>query len=383
MADKNNMVTLAAVGDNGGGSDDQYSATRSILKEADITFGQLESVLSVRGTEQLFISNFQAREPGHGPTVRRPDPQAAAQVLVNAGFHIMSFASNHTLDWSEDAMLDTLDSLGKNNIVVIGAGKNIEEARRPAILERKGIKVGFLAYCSVVPPGYQATEFRGGLAPLRATTAYQQTDWQPGHPPKIVSMTNPADLAGMVADIRKLRPQVDVLVVSMHWGVHFVPALIADYQFEAGHAAIDAGADIIIGHHSHILKGIEVYKGKAIFFSLCNFSMSRRENKPISASGRYWVDRFGVRGETDLDHPTYPYSIDSQKTILVKCDIANKKIQRVAYLPLWMNAKATPEPVSRSDPRSDEHYRYMQWMCGSQGMDTKFSREGDEVVVLT
>jgi hypothetical protein len=165
-----------------------------------------------------------------------------------------------------------------------------------------------------------------------------------------------------------------------------VPDVIADYQFEVGHAAIDAGADMIVGQHPHIMKGIEVYKGKVIFFSLSNFSMRRPLDfkfKPAMASGRYWIDRFGVRAEADPNCPRYPYDINSQKNILVKCDIADKKIQRVAYLPLWMNREAVFMPLSHSDPRKDEHLRYVQWLCGSQRLDTQFSREGDEVVILT
>ncbi len=309
-----------------------------------------------------------------------------AKVFANAGFDIMSFASNHTLDFSDEALFDTLDALRKNNIIAIGAGRNIKEARKPAIIERKGTRVGFLAYCSVVPPGFDAKENRAGVAPVRAITAYEQIDWQAGTPPRIHSKAYPGDLAAMVKDIKKLRRKVDVLVVSMHWGIHHVPAIIAQYQYEVGHAAIDAGADIIIGHHAHILKGIEVYKGKVIFFSLCNFQMDmfldtltldskhRRVGFELDPARRY---------EVDPEYPTHAFHIDSKKTMLVKCTIADKKIQRVAFLPLWMNKKGQPEPLVRTDPRSDEVYRYMQWLCKDQRLDTKFSRKGDEVVVLT
>jgi poly-gamma-glutamate capsule biosynthesis protein CapA/YwtB (metallophosphatase superfamily) len=389
MVDKNNKIILVAVGDIGWRieeNNDSFDGTRAILKGADIALGQLEVLLSRRGSRQVHFPGFEASDMG-GPTGWLPNPQGAIQVLVNNGFNIMSFASNHTMDMGEEAVLDTLDILRKNNIMVIGAGKNIEEARQPAVLERKGTKVGFLAYCSVVPRGYAATKDTGGVAPVRATTAYEQVDWQPGFPPKVITKANPEDLADMINDIKKLRPQVDVLVISMHWGVHWVPDLIADYQFEIGHAAIDAGADIIIGQHQHILnKGIEVYKGKVIFHSLSNFSMRRHRDfkyRPISASGRYWVVRHGVRAEADPNCPRYRYDINTQKTILVKCEIANRKIQQVAYLPLWLNKEAVPEPLSHSDPRSEEHLRYMQWMCGSQGLDTKFSPEGDDVVILT
>ena len=392
MADKD-MVTLVAVGDvgpNRAHPEEVFDLTRSILRGGDITFGQLEANLSLRGTEQLGLPS----------SVAHP---RLAKVFADAGFNIMSFASNHTLDFSEEAMLDTLDVLRENNIVVIGAGKNIKEARQPAIIERKGTKVGFLAYCSVVPRGFEAREDKAGLAPVRATTAYEQADWQPGVPPQIRTQANPDDLAAMVEDIKKLRPSVDVLVVSMHWGVHFVPAVIAMYQYEVGHAAIDAGADIIIGHHAHILKGIEVYKGKVIFFSLCNFQMDMPLAGPVAqqmAASQNRANTFSVaidsqnrrvglgldparRYEVDPDYPTYAFPIDSQKTILVKCNIAAKKIQRVAFLPLWMNKNGQPESLSRSDPRSDEVSHYMEWLCKDQRLYTKFLRDGDEVVVLT
>lgn len=369
MADKD-VISLLAVGDIGPDRDhpeEVFDLTRSILKGGDITFGQLERALSERGTVQLHMSGFRAH-----PRV--------AKVLSDTGFDLISFASNHTLDCSDDALFDTLDVLRKNNILVIGAGRNIEEARQPAIIEKKGTKVGFLAYCSVVPRGYEAKKNKPGVAPVRATTSYEQVDWQPGSPPRVISVANPTDLAAMVDDIKKLRPRVDVLAVSIHWGVHFVPALIAMYQHEVGHAVLDAGADIIIGHHAHILKGIEVYKGKVIFFSLCNFAM---DSPPAGASDQADQYHQFYSWEVDPEYPTYRFPIDSKKTMLVKCTIADKKIQRVAYLPLWMTKKGQPEPLSRSDPRSDEHYQYMQWLCKDQRLATRLSREGDEVVVLT
>lgn len=388
MADKDNKVRLAAVGDIGfriEENHDTFDGVRPILKDADISLGQLEALLSGRGARQVHFPGFEYSDMT-GPSGWRPDPEAAAKVLVDNHLDVMSFASNHTMDMGDDALFDTLDILKKNNIAVTGAGKNIDEARRPVILERKGTKVGFVAYCSVVTRGSAATKTAAGVAPVRAITSYEPHDWQPGMPPWIRTKADPRDLADMTEDIEKLRPQVDVLVVSMHWGVHWIPDVIADYQFEVGHAAIDAGADIIIGQHPHIMKGIEVYKGKVIFFSLSNFSMRRPRDfkfKPVVASGRYWVDRFGIRAEADPDCPRYPYDIDSQKNILVKCDIVDKEIRRVAYLPLWMNRDAVLMPVSRSDPRSEEHLSYMQWMCGSQRIDTTFSREGDDVVILT
>ena len=387
MTEENN-VTLVAVGDVGpkrAHAEEVFDSTRSILRGADITFGQLESNLSLKGTQQLHMGLGSIAHPRVG------------NALADTGFDVMSFASNHSLDYSEEALIDTLDVMQKNKIEVIGAGRNISEARRPAIFERKKTRVGFLAYCSVVPKGFEARENKSGVAPVRASTAYEQVDWQPGTPPRIITKAFPEDLDAMVKDIQSLRSAVDVLVVSMHWGVHFVPAVIAGYQYEVGHAAIDAGADIIIGTHAHILKGIEVYKGKAIFFSLCNFCMDLPIAGPVAdtmaaAMERPVITNVGIdhqnycqighySWEVDSEYPTYAFPPDSKKSILVKCQISAKKLSSVSFLPLWISKTGQPTPLSQSDPRSEEILNYMKWLCKDQRLDTEFIREGDEIIV--
>jgi poly-gamma-glutamate synthesis protein (capsule biosynthesis protein) len=383
-------VTLVAVGDVGpkrANAEEVFDSTRSILQSADITFGQLESNLSLRGTQQLNMGLGSIAHPRVG------------NALAAAGFDVMSFASNHSLDYSEEALIDTLDIMKKNKVELIGAGRDISEARRPAIFERKKTKVGFLAYCSVVPKGFDARENKSGVAPVRASTAYEQADWQPGTPPRIITKAFPDDLDAMVRDIQNLRKAVDVLVVSMHWGVHFVPAVIAGYQYEVGHAAIDAGADIIIGTHAHILKGIEVYKGKAIFFSLCNFcmdlpiaglvadAMAAAMQRPVITDVKIDHQNYCQIGhyswEIDPEYPTYAFPPDSKKSILVRCQITDKKLRHVSFLPLWISKTGRPTPLPQADPRSEDVLNYMKWICRDQRLDTEFIREGDEIRVLT
>jgi hypothetical protein len=383
-------VTLVAVGDVGpkrANAGELFDLTRSILRGADITFGQLESNLSLGGTPQLHMGLGSIAHPQIG------------DALAEAGFNVMSFASNHSLDYSEEALRDTLDVMQRNRIEVIGAGRNIFEARRPAIFERQDTRVGFLAYCSVVPKGFDAGEHKSGVAPVRVSTAYEQADWQPGTPPRIITRAFPDDLEAMVKDIQSLRPQVDVLVVSMHWGVHFVPSIIAMYQHEVGHAAVDAGADIIIGTHAHILKGIEVYKGKVIFFSLCNFCMDLPIAGPVAKAMADAMQRPAITDvkidprnycqighyawEVDPEYPTYAFPADSRKSILVKCRINDKKIRSVTFLPLWISKNGQPTPLLQTDPRSAEVLEYMQWLCKDQRLNTEFVREGDEIRVVT
>ncbi len=336
------------------------------LKEADILFGQLEAPLSEKGEPQTA-----------SPSCRRMSSERVS-AITHAGYDVMSFASNHTLDRGVAALMETIDTMAKNNVPMIGVGKNIEEARKPLILERKGTKVGFLAYSSVFPKNYQAGPNKPGLAPVRVSTFYEQVDYQPGTPPKIITLANKDDLAAMVDDIKKLRPLVDVLVLSIHWGVHYVPAVIAMYQKEVGYAAIDAGVDLILGCHAHILKGIEVYKGKVIIYSLCNFVIpSDRELKEGPRSPNKEI--YGIK--YDPEWADFDFPVDSRKSFLAKCIVSDKKIEKVSYLPIMINKRAQPEILRRSDKRSTEVFDYVEWCCQNQGLNTKFSWEGDEVVI--
>lgn len=155
-----------------------------------------------------------------------------------------------------------------------------------------------------------------------------------------------------------------------------VPAVIAMYQHEVGRAAIDAGADLILGHHAHILKGIDVYKGKVIFFSMGNFACDslRRGQQPEFKT----LYKF----EHDPEYPTYDFPADSRKTILVKAVVSDKQIERVSFVPAMINKQGQPELLPRSDKRSNEVYDYMQWLCEDQGLKASFSRQGDEVAVV-
>ncbi|MFC2066098.1 CapA family protein [Chloroflexota bacterium] len=366
-------ITFIAVGDfnlNRDKPESTFIYTAPILRDADITFGQLEAAISDRPSKQV-----------HAPSACCV-PTKNASGLTHAGFDVISFDSNHTLDVGVDALKDTIDIVKKNNIGMIGVGMDIEEARRPLILERKGTKIGFLAYNSVLPPGYAAGPGRPGCNPIRVSTFYDQVDAQPGTPPEVVTIPNREDVKAMEESIQSLKSQVDIVMISMHWGIHFQPAVIAMYQREVGHAAIDAGADLIIGTHAHILKGIEVYKGKVIFYSLCNFGMDAflaREVKSPHAQRFFSLYKF----KPDPEYTTYPFPPDAKKSMIAKCKIVNGNIASVSYLPLWINKQSQPELPLRKDKRSEEVYNYVEWLCQDQELDTKFSWDGDEVAILT
>jgi len=363
-------ITLVGVGDISPNRDDPPSLFRhcgDVFRSADIVFGQMEAAMSDRGSP-MFVP--------HRPC-RLPTRNITALNEKGAEFNVMSLASNHAVDFGHEALFDTIDILNGNNIAVVGAGRNIMEARKPVILERNGTKFGFLAYLSIVFPGLVAEEDTPGCAPLRASHYYKQMDFQPGTPPLIVTELFPEDKKAMENDIRKLRSQVDVLVVSMHAGVHFVPAMVAMYQKEAAYHAIDTGADLVLQHHAHILKGIEVYNGKAIFYGLGNFALEHPLHK---GSYRASLRKF-FRVKPIPGWEKFTYLADARMTMVAKAYIQDKKIQKVTYIPAYVNPNLEPEVVTRKDPRAQEVFDYVSKISESEELKVSYSWEGDEVAV--
>jgi poly-gamma-glutamate capsule biosynthesis protein CapA/YwtB (metallophosphatase superfamily) len=334
----------------------QYVA--DTLRSADITAANCDQTYSDKGS---LIH-------GHG-TNSEPRNIAALQY---AGFDVVSLANNHVLDRGSEALLDTIVRLKASGIPCLGAGKNLAEARQPIVLERKGTRVGFLAYSSVHPKGSEAEENKPGIAPVRVWTIYEQVDYQPGTSPRIVTVPYPEDMAAMVQDIRQLKAQVDVLVIYFHWGLHNVPRVIPQYCYNVGHAAIDAGADLILGTHTHILKGIEVYQGKVIFYSISNFAA---EIGPAILSGsaepaipRLVLERFK--------------SHEARQTVIAKAIIEDGQIKRVSYLPCLINEQLEPEIMTAGDAQGREVYEYMKDISRSEGLNARFCLDGDEVLIL-
>jgi len=314
------------------------------------------------------------------------DPSHAAALRLG-NFDVFSFASNHGMDLGPDVMLETIGVLRDLGFKVVGAGANIAEARAPEFVERKGVRIAFLSYCSVLRQNYQAGETSAGAAPMRAYTHYLQTDYQPGTAPKILTFPYPDDLAAMLADIRAAREQCDLLSLSLHWGLHGVTGALAMYQPEVAHAALDAGADLIIGTHPHRLKAIEVYQGKPIFYSLGNFCFDQPrwvldEGRRRSPEHKAHMDNQGWTYDPEYEE-WYAVPPENRKSMLVKIDIdvTDKKIRRVAFLPVMINQRAQPQVLTAADPRFADLVGYVRQITESQHIATKYRLDGDEVVV--
>lgn len=207
------------------------------LVSADYAMGNHEFAFSTRG------------EPAEKEYVFREDPSLVS-VLKDMGMDVMSLANNHALDYGKDALLDTMETLRGAEIGYVGAGVDYNEAKSLKKVEVKGKTLGFLAASRVIPE-----------------TSWNAKDNTPG-------MFTCYDGTQLLQEIRQAKESCDLVVVYLHWGAERVETP-EDYQRKLGQECIDAGADLVIGSHPHILQGFEFYKGKAICYSLGNFLFYR------------------------------------------------------------------------------------------------------------
>lgn len=367
---------LLAVGDIGPDRpdpDECFASVAATLRGGHAVFGQLELPLTLGGS----------RLPQARHAVRAP--LATAGAMKRAGFNVISFASNHCMDFGTEAMLETMDRLRAEGLGAIGVGGDIRDARRPHVIDTPGGRVAFLAYCSILPQDYWATERRAGCAPMRAFTHYEQVEHdQPGTPCRIHTYPNRDDLAALVEDIAAARKLADVVAVSFHWGIHFVPAALADYQRDVAHVAIDAGADLILGHHSHILKGVEVYRGKAIFYSLANFAIDLRMTEE-HANAKSFQEIKVLNPNWKIDTQSlFNCPADSRRTLVVKAILRDGALVQVGFLPAYIDGMtAVPELLPASDERFEEVVRYIEEISRAADLDPRFARDGDEVWVTS
>lgn len=209
--------------------------------KADLSMVNLENPLTRRGTPAEKQFNFRAR------------PEYV-RVLKAGGVDIVNLANNHMYDYSEQGLFDTIDFLDRAGIRHIGAGKDLTHAREPVLLNIKGVRIAFLAYYGL--------RKHSGSHPATADSAG----------------TALRNLSYIKQDIRAIRDSVDVLIVNFHWGIEkeHVPQT---EQIHFAHKTIRYGADLIVGHHPHVLQGIEKYRNGLIAYSLGNFIFGGNSRK--------------------------------------------------------------------------------------------------------
>ena len=372
----NQKTSIFAIGDvavNRDQPDSIFELVNAEIQKADFAFAQIEAIYAKSG--EVNVSGTSSPLRG--------DPENVA-AIGRAGFNLASFASNHCMDYGISAFRETIQHF-KNvpGMNVFGAGENLAEARKPVIVEHNGNKIGWLAYCSILPIRYWADIDRPGCAPARARTIYETLEPdQPGTPPRILTYPHDEDLANMMSDIKSLKEKVDVVIVSMHWGLHFKEGELATYETKYAKLAIDAGADVILGHHQHILKPIEIYKGKPIFYGLANFAFDMyyqpgELEKPERIERR---QRLHPGWTHDPSYPTFPFPVDSRKGMAVFLDIEDRKVSRVRWQPTMINQKSQPRLLKATEPEFNEVLAYMKKITIAQKIPTQFEVDGDFII---
>jgi poly-gamma-glutamate synthesis protein (capsule biosynthesis protein) len=213
-----------------------------ILRRGELTVGNLESTLSARG------------EPTQGGDSLGGSPELLAP-LRGAGFDALSLANNHVGDFGDQALLDTVSELARAKVLPFGAGADISASSRPAILERGGVRFGFVGFNAIGETPRAGTASPGALS-VRM-------------PPRTGPLVQ-ADLDRVLRAVRRTARQADVVVVLPHWGTQYthVPEPI---QRRVGRALVGAGADLVVGGHPHWVQGIDAVQGVPVLHSLGNF----------------------------------------------------------------------------------------------------------------
>lgn len=362
-----------------------FAHIKDVLQKEDVVYGNLEGALYDHIDPYEYYSKTTWRHPG----------TKAVQALKEGNFTVLGLANNVMV--GEEPIKATLAKLDEMGIAHTGAGMHLDEARAPAIIERNGVRYGFLQRTSIfwpyhhravpkgpykMPPRRQShgsyrpdsvIDFHGapGVATIRPHTAYEPSYasvYEAGGAAIIHTWPNEFELEMFVEDIKKLRPQVDILVTSHHWrvttGVDYGPGgeLGRDFRVEVAHAAIDAGADMVAAHGSHYMDEIEVYKGKAIFYGLGELYYG------------WWQD----------DKPAERPRLKKVK-LIARAEVKNKKIARVTCRPIisggWPLAGGKSDETVFLRP-SDENEAMNALVEMSAKFDTSLKIGAEDITVL-
>ncbi len=250
-------IRIAAVGDIAMLQEPKQDIWKGKWQEADIRLANLEAPI------------VEKPGPPADKLIRMKQPPETASWLKNLKTTAVSLANNHMLDWGKEGLEQTCHFLDEVKIEHTGAGMNLNEAIKPVYLDVDGYKIAFLSWSSTVPPGFQALKKRPGIASVRIKSFFQVDssilDEQPGTPPWIQTEPIEDDLLLLEETIKTSRTHADFIILAMHWGVppqwRSVPQdPIAEYQKTVAQRVVNAGVDVIIGHHSHAPYGLEAFQ---------------------------------------------------------------------------------------------------------------------------
>lgn len=337
----NDHVLIFATGDIIVDEPEPYSffePSKELLVSGDFVIGQIE----VPHTNRPEMNSTDIPAPPAAPENLNP--------LAECGFNMCTTCGNHAHDNGVPGIVDTLELLHNLGIATTGTGRNLSEARKPAIVEKKGIKVGLIGFNAVGPREGWATSSKAGVSYVQILTHHEPSPRAtPGLPSKVYTFPEPDSVEEMQTLIRSLKKQCDIALVALHKGMVHTHGEVQMYEKPLAHAAIDAGADAVIGHHAHILRGIEVYRGKPIYHNLGNFVCVTHALTPSgdnnSPERMRWIEQrkklFGFIPDPEM--PFYAFNPESRKTMLARMIATKEGITEFGFIPCYINKLGAPE----------------------------------------
>jgi poly-gamma-glutamate capsule biosynthesis protein CapA/YwtB (metallophosphatase superfamily) len=369
-------IAVHAVGDvflNRDDPSEPFSLVKDVLDAADVVFGNCEAPF---GGEAQTRGISLIAEAG------------SAAGLKAAGFTMMSCANNHILDAGSHSMLGTLNILHGVGIATAGAGPNLAEARRPArVVVDGGATVAMVAYACYFRRGDEATPDRSGIVTVGGETVElipPDLMCSPGVAPPVASVPNGVEVDAMMSDIAEAKREADVVLASFHWGDATRPTVLTDHEWRTARSAIDAGADVVVGHHHHVLRGVEVYRGKPIFYGLGNFIWDAPPGWPQtpSAPGRETApvrfEKYGLRPR--LGYPHLPFHPDGRMTVICRCRFRGSELRWFGFLPCLIDPDARVRPLEVTSEAGREVIGFIQDTCDDLQLPVSLEPDPDERV---
>lgn len=345
--------------------DHWLSGIAPALRTAPVVVGHLEVPHSKRGVE------LKGDVPAPGA-----DPEHLS-ALPRAGFTAVTLAGNHITDLGGVGIADTRDELRRLGLRFTGAGATLSEASAPTYLQVQGRRIALLSFNCVGPENAWATQDGPGCAYVRVETA----DGSPIAPSAPLEHPDPASVAAMQDSIADARAHADFVIVALHKGIVHTPALLAPYERPLAHAAIDAGCDIVVGHHAHIVRGIEIYRGKPIFHGLGNGcvvtqALSPSQSHPERAA---WARRrrelFGF--EPDPAYSLAPFHPEAVNAILGRARWHHDGRVEFGFTPVFVEPPGRPT-LAHGDS-ADRVIQYIEKITRDAGLPALIvDRTGDD-----
>lgn len=282
--------------------------------------------------------------------IEPPQRPAAARALGEAGIRLVALANNHMMNFGPEGVVATLDALRASDVAYCGAGRDVDEARRPFTFRADRIRLAVLDLSCIYEPGAAARKDRPGISTFAVTTAYEpgpRAAELPGSPPIVRTWPVEAELARLCTEIAAASAAADFVVVAFHWGVTELRGDLAEYQIALAHAVIEAGAGLVVGSHVHRMQAVEVHRGRPILYGLGNFAF-------------------------DLANAWF-----AKDSVVASLTIGPSGAADVSLVPVAINDRLEPEPLPRSS--------WSGWLeeldSRSERFGTRFEIGDDSIVV--